>query len=397
MSGRQQSARTILFVNIAHALDHFVLLIYPTAVISIAASRGLSYAEMIGLATGTFVAFGAFALPVGWIADRVGRRNLLTLFFLGTAASCFGIAAANADWQFAVGLFALGGFAAIYHPVATAMLVSHTERLGRDLGINGVWGNLGAASASGVTAFLTAWVSWRAAFLVPGLVSLAAGLFFLRLVAAEQPAAAAARAAKPAALPLARPMLVLFVFAAALVAGGMTFNIATISLPKVIDERLGIALPLWLIGSLATAAYTVGALTQLVVGRLIERFSLAQLFVAISLMQPLGFVLAANSTGIPLLLGLVITLAALYGQVVINDGMVARYVPANMQSRAYGIRYFLGFTTSGLAVPLIALTHSAGGFPLVMGIAAGFGATIFAFSLVLLASASMPQRAAAAE
>ena len=29
--------RTILFVNWAHALDHFVLLIFPTAVIAIAA------------------------------------------------------------------------------------------------------------------------------------------------------------------------------------------------------------------------------------------------------------------------------------------------------------------------------------------------------------------------
>ena len=33
------SRRTIVFVNIAHAFDHFILLIYPTAVIAIAAER----------------------------------------------------------------------------------------------------------------------------------------------------------------------------------------------------------------------------------------------------------------------------------------------------------------------------------------------------------------------
>ena len=35
------SRRTLRFVNVAHALDHFGLLIYPTAVIAIAAQTGL--------------------------------------------------------------------------------------------------------------------------------------------------------------------------------------------------------------------------------------------------------------------------------------------------------------------------------------------------------------------
>src|SRR5687767_2725818 len=64
------SRRTIAFVNVAHALDHFVLLIYPTAVIAIAAERGLDYGALIGLATGAFVAFGLFSLPMGWLSER---------------------------------------------------------------------------------------------------------------------------------------------------------------------------------------------------------------------------------------------------------------------------------------------------------------------------------------
>ena len=65
MSPDLLSRRTIAFVNIAHALDHFVLLIYPTAVIAIAAERQLSYASLIGLSTGAFLAFGLFSLPMG--------------------------------------------------------------------------------------------------------------------------------------------------------------------------------------------------------------------------------------------------------------------------------------------------------------------------------------------
>jgi hypothetical protein len=44
--------RTILFVNWAHALDHFVLLIFPTAVIAIAAELKRDYGELLWLSTG---------------------------------------------------------------------------------------------------------------------------------------------------------------------------------------------------------------------------------------------------------------------------------------------------------------------------------------------------------
>ena len=59
MSPETLSDRTVRFVNIAHALDHFVLLIYPTAVIAIATQANLGYADLIGLATAAFVAFGS--------------------------------------------------------------------------------------------------------------------------------------------------------------------------------------------------------------------------------------------------------------------------------------------------------------------------------------------------
>ena len=46
------------FLNFAHALDHFVILIYPTVVIALQAVYGRSYASLIWLSTASFVAFG---------------------------------------------------------------------------------------------------------------------------------------------------------------------------------------------------------------------------------------------------------------------------------------------------------------------------------------------------
>ncbi|MGY2050212.1 MFS transporter [Methylobacterium sp. JK268] len=371
------SRRTVRFVNVAHALDHFILLIYPTAVIAIAAQSSLSYGELIGLATGAFVAFGLCSLPMGWLADRFGRRNMLAVFFLGYGGSCFGVASASTPTAFAAWLAVLGLASAIYHPVGSAMLVTHARRLGHDLGVNGVWGNLGAASASGVTALLAAWFGWRIAFVVPGLVCVACGLAFLRLVPGDGDGAGRG-AGKAAVIPVARPVPLLIVFACSVVAGGLTFNIATIALPKVIDERLGATLSLAAIGSVATTVFVFGALTQLLMGRLIDRFPIPTLYLALAALQPIGLAIAALSSGVPLLLGLVLTMAAIYGQVVINDAMVARYVPPAYRSKAFSVRYFLGFTVSGFVVPMIALLHESGGFVRVLGVAAMFGAVVLA-------------------
>ena len=326
------------------------------------------------------MAFGLCSLPMGWLADRFGRRNMLAVFFLGYGLSCFGVASASSPLAFALWLCVLGLASAIYHPVGSTMLVSHARRLGHELGINGVWGNLGAASASGVTALVAASLGWRWAFVVPGLVCLACGAAFLALVPGDGEAGAE-KAGGAAPIPVARPVAVLATFGVSIVAGGLTFNMTTIALPKVIDEGIGTALPLVLVGSLATLVFLFGALTQLAMGRLIDRYSLPGLFVALSALQPIGLGLAALFTGLPMLAGLVLAMAAIYGQVVISDATVARYVPPAYRARAYSLRYFIGFTASGFVVPGIALLHARGGFSLVLAAAAGCGAVIWLAAL----------------
>jgi hypothetical protein len=48
------------FMNWAHALDHFVILIYPFVVIELEVVYGRSYSALIALATASFVALGLF-------------------------------------------------------------------------------------------------------------------------------------------------------------------------------------------------------------------------------------------------------------------------------------------------------------------------------------------------
>src|SRR5947208_11708948 len=187
---------SISFINFAHAIDHYVMLILATVVIELTTVYGWSYAELIALGTPSFIAFGVFSLPAGWLGDRWSRRNMMTLFYLGCGASLAGAALAQSPLVLAVALSALGMFAAIYHPVGTAMLIEQATSRGRSLAFNGVCGNLGVALAAGATALLVYGLGWRGAFLVPAVVCVATGVAYLWLIPADRHQAAG-RAATP--------------------------------------------------------------------------------------------------------------------------------------------------------------------------------------------------------
>jgi MFS family permease len=370
-----QPARTILFVNVAHAIVHYLMLIYPTAVLAIAAESGMAYDRLIPLATGGLVAYGVLSLPAGWLADRMGQRTLLATYFFGAGVTSIAVAAADAPLAIAATLFLLGALCAIYHPVGLPLLVANSRRLGRDLGVNGVCGNLGAAAAAMLTAALTAALGWRAAFIVPGAVSIVAGLLYLRLTSA-MPAGQSGASGETAVQPVMRPALAIAAAMIAILAGGMTYTILTVALPKIIDERTGMALSLEWTGMLATAVLACGALMQITVGRLIDRMKLPTLFVLLAGGQLAGLLLAALFTGPLMLIGLALTMAAIYGEVVVDDALIARYVPASIRGKAYGLSYCLGFATAGIATPLIGLLH-ADGFETLLTLTAACGAMLF--------------------
>ena len=141
-------SRVITFVNAAHFIDHYAMLIFAAAVIIMGPALGMAYSELLPYATPGFVAFGAGSLITGWLGDRWSRRHMMVIFFIGIGASMISVGFVQTPLQLGAALLAIGLFASIYHPVGTAMIVSYADKLGREMGLNGVWGNLGVASSS---------------------------------------------------------------------------------------------------------------------------------------------------------------------------------------------------------------------------------------------------------
>ncbi|MGC2518833.1 MAG: MFS transporter, partial [Burkholderiales bacterium] len=172
------SRRITLFLNLGHALDHLLMLIFPTVVLAMSAELGRGYAELLPLSLGGFICFGAFSIPAGWLADRWNRFGMMLVFFFGIGAAGILTGFAGGPAEIALGLTLIGVFAAIYHPVGIAMLVANQPNVGRTLGVNGVYGNAGVAFSALIAGALAENVGWRAAFIVPGVLALAAGVAF---------------------------------------------------------------------------------------------------------------------------------------------------------------------------------------------------------------------------
>ncbi|HUI94218.1 MAG TPA: MFS transporter [Xanthobacteraceae bacterium] len=366
------------FLNWAHAIDHFVLGIYPTVVIGLEVVYRRPYSELIALATAMFVAFGVFSLPAGWLADRWSRRDMMVAFYVGCGLSLFAAAAAPSLPLMAAALFALGVFAAIYHPVGMAMLIEISQARGRTLAFNGVCGNLGVALAAGITGALASWLGWRAAFIVPAVLCVATGIAYRALVADDRHTIAARKKTAEIALTPRAAIAMFLLFVVISISSGLVFNTVLVALPKLVDEQLGNSVNLTIVGGLATAVFMCGALAQIAVGRLVERMSGPILFAIVVTIQFAGVALAAHTSGAALLISLAIAMAAIYGQVTVGDIVVARFTADAWRGRIYSVRYFLNFTSSAVAVGLIAFLHDRGGFALVLAVIAACAGVMLA-------------------
>ncbi len=386
-----------LLLNLGHFLDHLVMLIFATvAALVLRFEWGMPYSTLIAYATPGFIAFGIFSLPAGWLADRWSREGMMAVFFIGVGVFSLACAAAQTPLQMATGLFFVGMFAAIYHPVGLTLVVEGAKRTGMALALNGIWGNLGVGGAALLTGLMIDSTGWRSAFFWPGVISLVLGVAYIALMWSEiihlpGKKRAAARAnpnpQRKTYLPQTDREIYLRITLIILFTAGISafvFQSVTFALPKIFEERLtGIAETATMIGWATFIVAGIASLAQLAVGHLLDTAGPRTMFLFVAALQCICFLLMPGLTDWWALIVALFFVTGSFGQLPINDYIIGKTATPELRASIYGARFVLTFTVLAISLPFIGWIHANWGFDALFRILAVISASVFVAASLL--------------
>ena len=311
---------------------------------------------------------------------------MLVIFFLGVGFGTMITGLAQDASTLFLGLTMIGLFASIYHPVGIAWLVACARKQGMALGINGVFGNIGSALAPVFVGLMIDYVSWRAAFIVPGVIAVVTGV---ALAFAWWRGWVGDVSADRSPAPPPEPGMFWRVFgilSVTMACNGFVYTGLMNTFPKLFETGLGEALASSYteIGLFAGAVIGLSSLSSVMGGWLADRYSARSIYLVFWVLSIPTLLLITSMSGIGLLLIALLALSFNLGFAAAENMLVARYTPFEWRALAYGARFVLALGVGGLTVRIAGdLFDASGGFgPLYMLF--GLAAAVAAIGAILL-------------
>ncbi len=353
-SEQRQALTAILFSNVGHSFSHMFTVLYATAVLYLPKVFDMPYGELLGLSSLGLVLFGVAALPAGWLADRWSQIGMMVIFFLGIGVGAIFVGLAEGSKGLFIGLTLIGLFASIYHPVGIAWVVAWAKKQGMTLGINGVFGNVGSAIAPVFVGLMIDYVTWRAAFVIPGVLSVVVGIgLFVVWRAGWIKDVTKDRASTGAPDPSAF-VRVFIVLTITMACTGFVYTGLTNTMPKLMEMGLSaaIASSYTEIGIFVGIVSGVASLSSIFGGWMADRYSARAIYIVFWVLQiPLLFVIVSLSD-YTLLAGILLVLSFMLAFAAAENMLVAHYTPFRWRAVAYGAKFVLALGVGGLTVHL---------------------------------------------
>jgi predicted MFS family arabinose efflux permease len=366
--------RLITYTAAAHALVHITELTYPALLTRIADDFGVRAVILGAIASVFSWAFGASAIPAGFLTDRLGSRRVLFYAFAGATVSLVLVGLSPNEWVLAATLALLGFCIGLYHPAGLSLMAQGVRQRGLALGFHGVSGNVGQALAPALAVGLAIAVDdWRLAFFVlAGVSAVMAALLSITTLplrgeaevvstADEAPGKLAWALGNPAAgrgvtaefvtpqpeeaqpRPSRSFLLPLLLVYAAFVLSGVVYRGAITFLPThledFVDKDLGAAF--------VTVALLTGAVGQIIGGTLSQRVRLERLAPVLAALAVPALVLTGAVSGALLVVVASVFIFFYFMNQPVFTGLIADYAPAGAVGRSYGFSFFAGFGLGG--------------------------------------------------
>lgn len=395
-----QERRILVFASASHFLTHFFMLIFPALVIPISTDLGIPIASALTLSFWMYLLYGLLALGWGFVSDRWGHRWAMAsgLILGGIGLALAGLAHGFVLLSAAFALVGIGSSA--YHPSGTALVSQGVRQRGRALGINGIWGNAGIASAPLVIGVLGFVIGWRVALEILGGIGVIIGLLAMATPFSVE---RGTDRAKVQGLEARDGLRLFAVFCVGLVFGGFMYRGFTLILPTFLETRLqtviagvqsaissllpshtSVSIDTLSANVIASVVYIVGIVGQTLGGRAADRFSLKWSYLTFFVAALPFAILAQLSKSV-----LLIPMAGLFvffslGVQPIENSMIAALTPARWRSLSYGVKFTLNFGAGSFAVMLMSGVSARYGVTESLWVVAGFVLLVILNTLVFL-------------
>ncbi len=368
LSPRERSILTVSCYG--HFMSHFNMLVFPAILLPLTAKLGMDMVQTLALSFWMYLLFGLTALPWGLLGDRFGSRPLLLLFYIG-AGVCGFLAAMNLSNPFMLSLClaGIGLFSGIYHPVGLGWIAKEFNNISQGMAYNGMFGNLGLATAPILAGLVNYLWGAEAVYLVVGTMNLS-GVFLLYLVRNGHGGQQIRKHATQAKRSLV-PFLILLV---AMMLGGVVYRATTITLPAYFELQnrdlyqsfLSLTGDMGspnLFATLITSfIYLVGMGGQYFGGRVGQSVDLGRGYLIFHLITIPAVIAMAMTSDMPLVIFAMIHSFFLLGMQPLENTLVARLSPPELHSSAYGLKFVLTFGVGALSVNMVSFIKETYGF-----------------------------------
>ncbi|PHQ83117.1 MAG: MFS transporter [Candidatus Pelagibacter sp.] len=391
-SEHRQALTAIIFSNVGHGFSHMFTVLYATAVLYLPKVFDLPYGELLGLSSLGLVLFGVAALPAGWLGDRWSQIGMMAIFFLGIGVGAIVVGLAVGPERLFIGLTLIGLFGSIYHPVGIAWVVAWANKQGMTLGINGVFGNTGSAIAPVFVGLMIDYVTWRAAFIIPGVLSIFVGTGLL-LVWRAGWIRDVTKDRTPTVAPDSSAFFRVFiVLTITMACSGIVYTGLTNTMPKLMEMGLSAALAASYteIGVFVGIISGLASLSSIFGGWMADRYSARSIYIIFWTLQiPILFTIVSLSD-VPLLVAVLLVLSFMLAFAAAENMLVAQYTPFRWRAVAYGAKFVLALGVGGLTVHLAGwLFDSNGDFGVLFALFGG--AAILAAAAAFLLPGARPR------
>jgi MFS family permease len=380
-----------LFV-LAH-FGHHLLTALPTPLLPLIRKEyNLDYTQS-GLVYSAFsLSYGFGQLPAGWIADRIGRRIIITIGICGVAVAGLLVGLSQNYIMMIIFLALMGVMGGGYHPASPPLVAASVEpeNRGSALGFHLIGGSASYFLSPLVASAIAVVWGWRGAFITLSIPTMIFGIVFYVMIGrmlqrkktvADTKEGKTIHESRSVSHPGNTRRLISFIVLVTSISG-IAMSIQSF-IPLLLVDKFGVAEEA--AGAYLAITFSCGLWVSPIAGYLSDRLGKVPLILGACLIAAPTiylFTVVPFRFGIPALL--VVLGIVQFIRLPLAESYIIGHTSERNRSLILGIYYFTAMEGSGVLAPVVGILIDNFGYNLTFGIGGAFILTVTLICALLL-------------